>query len=544
MSEPRLKDYEGLCRAAVEALAETVGRVKLPDPAAAWHGGGAHAAYGPVISLAMAAFDPASPVRGRESVCRRAEEALGVLGGFQHDDGLIDLHVSNFHSPPDAAFMVEELAPLYAVLRDCCEPSRPRDRLLEGLGRILVRACDGMARGGVHTPNHRWKMASALALADRLWPHESWRREAQAYLDEGIDIDEDGEFTERSAGCYNQVCDRALILLGRALGRGDLLECADRNLRHMLYLLHADGTLVTNYSRRQDRDTSVGVERYLLLYWYRALTAGDGLFWSAAELGLQRLLREAPGRLGGLAMWLRFFREAGEMAPPAPRALPDEYEKRFEEVGVLRRRSGAQSLTIMAGSADLLAVRFGAGPEIGGRVCAAFAPRGQLIAEEIEGEGGRYSLRSQHACEYYGPGPDTLPATDRRARPAFSRRVFVATELAMTLQVEAFDEGLRLRLRSQGCGRVPVELALRIRQAEKIEAGGRLARDAETGKHFFGRGELIVRGPTHALRIGPGADEHNVTQIGTGEPYPGRDAYCIRLVTPVDATLTIRAAPR
>lgn len=544
MNELDLKDYDGLWRAAVGALAEAAEAVKLPDPQAKWHPGGAHAASGAAMTLAMAAFDAASPRCGQSDACRRAEEAVQVLGQFQHADGLIDLGQSNFHSPPDAAFMVEELVVLYTVLRENCQPAGPRDRVLDGLEAVIVRACDAMAAGGVHTPNHRWKVASALTLADGLWPHEAWRREAGAYLAEGIDIDPDGEFTERSSGCYNYVCDRALILLGRALGRDDLLECADRNLRHMLWLLHADGTLVTNYSRRQDRDTTVGVEHYLLLYWYRALMADDGLFWSAAELGLRRLVESSPRRLGGLAMWLRLFREAGRRVPPEPVPLPAEYEQHFAGVGVLRRRKADQSLTIMTGSADALAVRFGAGPEIGVRVAAGLAPRGQFLSEQVEGGRGRYALRSHHACEYYGPGPDPLPATDWRDRPSFSRRVFVATELTMTLEVESLEDSLRLRLRGRGCAGVPVEVVLHVRQAERVDPAGELNLDAETGKHFLDAGELIARGPTHELRVGPGAAEHNLTRISTAQPDPARGAYCIRLVTPADAALTIRAQRR
>ena len=544
MSELDLKDYEGLCRAAVAALAESAETVTLPDPGEKWCPGGGHAASRPMIALAMAALDRASPRRGDAALCRRLEEALATLERFQHADGLIDLSASNFHSPPDAAFMVEELVPLYVVLRDRCEPSGVRARLLDGLEGVILRACDGMARGGVHTPNHRWKVASALTLADQLWPHEAYRREAEAYLAEGVDIDEDGEFTERSTGTYNYVCDRAMILLGRALGRDEYLQYADRNLRHMLYLLHADGTVVTNYSRRQDRDESVGVERYLLLYWYRALMAGEGSFWSAAELGLRRLMGSTSRSLGGLAVWLRFFAEAGERTPPRPEPLPAKYEVRFEGTGALRRRSGDQSLTLMAGTADLMSVRFGAGPEIGVRVAAGFAPRGQFVAQEVEGSQGRYRLRSHHACEYYGPGPDALPATDWRSRPTFSRRVVVTTELTMTLEVEAAEDGLRLRLASAGCRRVPIELALCVRQAERVETAGKLELDAATGKHFLEAGDLVLHGQTHVVRIGPGAAEHNLREIPTAQEQVGADAYCIRLVTPVDAVLTIRLKAR
>ncbi len=543
MGESVLRDYEVLLRRAVRELAEEADAVRVPDPARRWVPGAAHAVYRPMMTLAMAYFDPVSPRRGEAALWHRMEEAAGAFRHFQHEDGLIDLGASNFHSAPDAAFMVEDLVVLYEVLRDCAEPSARREEFLARLESIIVPACEGIARGGVHTPNHRWKAASALALADRLWPHETWRAEAQAYLDEGIDIDEDGEFTERSTGCYNYVCDRALILLGRTLGRKDYFALADRNLEHMLYLLHADGTLVTSYSRRQDRGTTVGVDRYLLLYWYRAMMGGDGRFGSAAELCLRRI-DEGRGTVAGLARWLRYFREAGEKPPLAPEPLPEDYEARFDAAGVLRRRRGGRSLTLMAGWDDVLAVRFGAGPEITLRIAAAFAPRGQFRAEGIEGRDGRYRLRSHHACEYYGPGPDALPAGDWRSRESFSRRVFVGAELTMHLDVEPAGGGLRLRLHTAGCPRVPVEAAFVIRDAEEVEATGELEFHGETRKHFLNAGELMVRGRGHMVRVGPGVAEHDLPEIPTAGALPAHGAYCIRPVTPADVTIHIRPQPR
>jgi len=541
MNEVDLRNYEGLCRWAVEGMAREAVRDRPKGGRSSWMSR-RNADYGRVVGLAMAQFDPASPYRGDEAVWRRLDEAMGLLDSRQHEDGLIDLPISNFHSPPDTAFMVDELVPLYEVIRDGCPPSPRRDRFLRWLERLVVRACNGIAAGGVHTPNHRWKVASALMLADRLWPHLRWRKMAEAYLAEGIDIDEDGEFSERSAGCYNYVCDRALITLARATGREELAEYADRNLRHMLYLLHADGTLVTSFSRRQDRDTTVGIERYFLLYWYRALMRGDGQFWSAAELALRRSIQGGAPRWGGTAMWLRYLREAGGKAPPAAEPLPQDYEKRFDGVGVVRRRSGPISLTLMAGSGDVLAVRFGAGPEIGLRISASFANEGTFRAEEIRESDDRYVLRSHHTCKYYGPWRGRGPATDvRRIGSRGRRKVFVGAELTMTLEIELAQEQLCLRLRSEGCPHVPVEVAFLVRSTDTVEAAGRLAFDEETRKHFLDSGELLIRQSDRVVRIGPGSAEHDLTEARAAEAYCGKDAYCVRLATPLDATLTMRA---
>jgi len=531
-------DYDALLGRAMDDLVAGIDAVEPPDVEARWVPGGGHAAYRPIGPLAMAHFDPLSARRGDDLLWAKLERSLDALNRMQHDDGLIDLQTSNFHSPPDTAFMVEELAVLYEVIRNVAAESGRRERLLERLRSILVAACNGIAGGGIHTPNHRWKAASALMLGHSLWPHDTWRAEAEAYLDEGIDINTDGEFTERSTGCYNEVNDRSLLLLARVTGRDEYADHVDRNLEHMLRLLHADGTLVTTYSRRQDRHTTVGVERYLHLYWLRAMATGNGRFLSAADLALGRI-HASRGSLASLPIWLRYFDDLAGAAPPEPESLPDDYDVSFDGVGVRRFRRGKLSLTLMERCDDCLAVRSGDGPEVTVRVATGLAPAGQFLAE-VDGADGRYRLTQRQQCEYFGPGPDALPAVDWRNRPAFSRRVFASTSLDIELTVKASDAGVDLHLRADGCERVPIEVAFIIRDATSIDLDGEAERDDDERKHFLNAGRLICRGPHRAVHIGPGVCEHTLTAVPTGRPHPLPNAWCLRPVTPTDLALSIR----
>ena len=123
-----------------------------------------------------------------------------------------------------------------------------------------------MARGGFHTPNHRWAIASNLMECFDIFGEERWRARAQEYLAEGIDNNEYGEYAERSAGNYNRVNNDAMITLAKRTGDHQYYEYAVKNLRMMLNYVEPDGTMFTNNSTRQDRGVKVLPRNYYLEY--------------------------------------------------------------------------------------------------------------------------------------------------------------------------------------------------------------------------------------------------------------------------------------
>ena len=134
------------------------------------------------------------------------ENATKIFVDAQNKDGTLD--AGNLASPPDTGFVVEGLATSLAVLRRAKDPQLTQAE--ENLTKFLLAAGEALATGGVHTPNHRWVICSALARINSLFPAAKYVNRIDDWLDEGIYIDSDGQFEERSTGIYSRVTVNAL----------------------------------------------------------------------------------------------------------------------------------------------------------------------------------------------------------------------------------------------------------------------------------------------------------------------------------------------
>src|SRR5450759_119347 len=253
-----------------DAALEKLLRAQITDAANARLGGvpdeygmcNAGSAGGLIETAAASLLTPQSKHHGAPEVLERIRLAAEFLERSQSAEGNIDLLSTNFNSPPDTGFVVHNVATAAALAK-----MHAAEEILRALGPFLVKAAGGMSTGGVHTPNHRWVVCAALAQVNDVFPDAAYTRRIDQWLAEGIDIDEDGQYTERSTVTYNTVVNRALVVMAAKLGRQELLDPVRANRQAMLHLLQPDGEVVTEVSRRQDqfgRGTMAG-------YWFSVL---------------------------------------------------------------------------------------------------------------------------------------------------------------------------------------------------------------------------------------------------------------------------------
>ena len=367
----------------------------------------AGSASGVVETLAASFVHPRSAFHRSAVLLERIRIAAGFLERAQSPQGNIDLLTTNFNSPPDTGFVVHNVATAAAIGR-----LHGAEDIVTVLRPFLVRAGAGMAEGGVHTPNHRWVICSALAQINELFPDARYVRRIDEWLAEGIDIDRDGQFTERSTLTYNVVTDRALLVMAVKLKRPELLEPVRQNLRSLLYLLHADGEVVTEISRRQDQFTRGGTNGYWFPLTYLAVTDKNAEFATLAQRS------EGGARLSTLL-------EYPQLSQPLPAGapLPTDFERSFPEVGIARIRRGPLSATlVMGGSSRILSFRYGDAVVEGVRFATAFFGKGQFVPDAAEKRDSAYVFRQALEAPYYQPlsqkvTPETWGPTRARAPP-------------------------------------------------------------------------------------------------------------------------------
>jgi hypothetical protein len=490
-----------------------------PDDFGLHHAGTA----GGVLETCTAAFlHEGSRFRRDQTLVARMRLAAGYLKRAQNEQGNLDLVITNFNSPPDTAFVVQNVATAACLAR------RHAERELEALAEPFLRkAARALATGGVHTPNHRWVVCSALAQLNELYPDPALVRRIDQWLAEGIDIDEDGQYTERSTLVYNVAVDHALVVMAVKLNRPELLAPVRRNLESMLYLLHPGYEVVTEISRRQDQYERGEIGRYWFPLRYLAVRDGDGRFAALADPFAARYAR------------LPALMEYPELAAPGPAhaPLPEHYERQFPAVGIARIRRGPVSATLILGaSSRFFTLRRGTAVINAVRMASAFFGQGQFVPQEAEKRKDGYYFRQALEGGYLQTLEKPYPVGPAQwAQARGERRRTELCRLEQAALVTETASGFRVRLQAHGTVGVPVAVEVNLREGGTLEGCQPAPRAAEAW--LLVAGQARYRVGEDEIRFGPGLGQHRYTQVRMAEPkLPGPSVY-LTGYTPFDHTL-------
>ena len=485
---------------------------------------------GAILESCMAAYlCPQSRHHGRNELVDRMRLAVGFLERVQLPDGAINLLSTNFDSPPDTGFVTHAVASAARLAQ-----LHSRTDLQSIPERWLKRAGNVLALGGVHTPNHRWVICEALAAIDEVFPDPRYRRRIDQWLAEGIDIDTDGQFTERSTTIYNTVVDRALTAVAVKQQRWDLLDPVRRNLDSMQYLLHANGEVVTEVSRRQDRNALGDLSRYWFPLHYLAVRDGNGKYAAMARMA------EPKGASLAAAMQYAELRAA----LPAPAPLPDDFSKSFDEIQLVRWRRGLSSATLSLGpTSRVFSVRNGAAVIQSVRFASAFFGKGQFIPQTWSKIAGGYRVEQSLDGAYYQPfDPPRRITTANYGTTRQERRQSQVCKLTQSMEVRERKGGFSLTLDSRGTAGVPLAVEISLRPGGKLEGCTPLPRLSDA--HLLASPRASYRMGPDQIHFGPGIlpAPHTWTQIRGAEAPVGGSTVYLTGTTPLRHVLEVDCA--
>jgi hypothetical protein len=466
--------------------------------------------------MLTAYLNPRSKFHKNSLLVGRARLAAELLRREQTPDGNINNPITNFNSPADLAF----------VVRGVCTPAlltkRAGEReLFAMLEPFLRKAGEGLTKGGIHTPNHRWVVCAALAQLNEIMPDARYVRRIDQWLAEGIDIDSDGQYSERSTYVYNPITNSAFVAMAAKLRRPQLLEPVQRNLESMMYLIHPGYEVVTEFSTRQDLNQRGDMGSYWFALAYMAAHKKDGRCATLAR-------HFAPTR-ASLSATMEYPELLTTTTPPA--AIPENYRHVYPHNKVVRIRRGPISATVLAeGRNRFFAFRNGSAVINAVRFATAFFGRGQFIPTASNPEGTTIQLTQSLAGPYYQPlDPSRQVGPDDWSKVRRDRKQTEICKLEQSAAITEIEKGFRVRLRSHGTDDVPLAVEINFREGgtfEGVTPDGVLAGES-----------AVYRMGSDAIRFGPGAKAHTYIQVRGAEPKLSGPSVFITGFTPFDHTL-------
>lgn len=483
----------------------------------------------------------------RDSVfLETADDVLSGSERYINEDGSIDLDSTNFHDPSYCAFMVRDcLGPAMDIIRKYSQHSAEEDKLEEHISKILKGFSGPLKHFGFHTPNHRWIICSALHYIHKFFGDEEAMEVINRYFSEGIDCDANGEYTERSAGTYNLICNSSFIQIAHTTGNTDFLEYPIRNMKLMYSYYEPDRTICTINSTRQDRGSAPSFDMYYNSYLPLAYYTGDSEFAYFADLALKKRIAQSSTMekpyesCDALALywflmredWIEKFDSIESVKPTR------DASKYLEESGLARIYNRGTTLTVLRSfNADFLKFQMGSS-SVYARFAGSFFgnPHSQFRPKKIEKTEKGYKVSSLENAGYRSQMPTPPPTSEWRKMDHSKREIINIQNFKTEVEVIPYDGGFSVDASYTGADRIPVKLEISMAPGCKVvtdqinfisKANDYIyLKEGEITLIFPGSGKLKIKGGSYAHMVSEG-------MRGTESVPSGQFTICITGKTP------------
>ncbi|TNJ67764.1 hypothetical protein FE784_03165 [Paenibacillus hemerocallicola] len=485
------------------------------------------------------------------------EKAINYLLRSQLPSGCISLENCNIDSPPDTAFTVHVVSLVYKLVRHVkFQELVPAERQIE---LFLRRSIDGLLHGGFHTPNHRWVLCGALALLYELFDDKRLKDRAFQFLNEGFDITPDGEWTERSNGTYNPICDLLLYHAGTAFGHEQAFAAIRSNLNMMRYLLHPDNSVATEYSSRGDRDQVVYLNgMYNAIYRLMANRDKNETFHRMAAIASETVSSVDPILLLYWMLYpadMELNESVGPLADKYTVLLHDNHsvdvpmsinntgrqEPDLHGASILRHRRGKLSVTLMAGQQHFMYIQYGKTRMVAAKLALGWFGIGSVSFPAIRRTGeNEYELHVEPIGSYGGILTEEqllANAGNLSHVPYQLREKTNVLVLPIRMKITIAESAIRLEVSTDAIPHLFAQMLFAFDSKGEIEGSG--LRQATPQFYHLTEGEATYRCGPDRLVVSPGMNEHRFETMRNDKQIEGAIALGINCVTPLNKTFQI-----
>ena len=435
---------------------------------------------------------------------------LDYVDRVQHENGLFDYVTCNFFSAPDTAFCIVRIIPHLQYLTAKASLTGEEAVIRDRLRKIIHSGARGLLEGGFHTPNHRWAIASVLSVCGKMFGEDDLVQAALVYLNEGIDCNSDGEFSEKSAGNYNRVNNDAMMLLAEGLDDPSYEQYAIRNLKMMLTYWEPDDSVFTANSTRFDKDLVVYSEPYYYEYLSLGIRYNIPEFIAMANYifdMIQEKRLAAPDFLIELMNHPEFVRFESEDS-----GIPDHYRAFYTESGIARVRRGRYTYTVMRDKSNFLYVHNGSiklAMKIGGSFCEHRAFKAETMEMDAD---GTFRLHQTMRGWYYLPFEEKPATSDWWKMNNAGRKKKLGPDMDIDVAIREAGDGLDVEIRTSGVEGAPWRVELAFNGINRI-SNEHMTMPVHGDEVLVLRdSDFEVRNDVSSMKIGPAFGVHHFTE--------------------------------
>ncbi len=475
-----------------------------------------------------------------------AYRALCIFESHLREDGSMDLITTNFHDPAQTAFCIQSNFYITELLVRFTEHTEVEDRLFEKIKSILLKMGHGLVHLGFHTPNHRWVVSSAFAVCYRYTGEQEFLDTLEGFLMEGIDCDEYGEYTERSTGSYNNICNYSFMILGYMLDRPEFYEYPRRNLRLMMHFTEPDGTVNTLNSTRWDNGGEYTIAPYYDYYLLLALMDKDPEFAYMADMIADKFGATPRGTFSFNVMTL--FKHLRTAHEDIVSKAPDKDQTIFlpnSKIARVYRPNLDLTMTALASRSPVFFQMNWGSSILQLRFAGAFFgdPHAQFRAREIIPTEDGYRLICDENAGYRSQLSEKPETSDWRKMDHSKRQIVNVQNFHTEITVHMLEDGVTLDIETSGCDRIPTKLEI------SMQPNGKFFTDSVTMRPKEGE-YIYLNGNAHYFidlyryfEIEGGFRKHTMgnDMRGTAPVNPKKFTIALTETTPQKSTVTIRA---